>query len=344
MKIEKRIIAKLDMVYTVNKNEINGKTYLMAATEDHGKALLFSPPKWEVSNIWDSPGGCMNMVPLVKGNGDFIAIQKFFPIFKSEEACIVYVKPIDRLNDKWKVKKVLDLPFVHRINVVNNGKTNFLIASTICGGKDNIDDWSKPGAVYICAIPDNPDDEWILKPIIEGISKNHGMHITKYRGKQTIYVTGEEGVFKINVPSDLGGSWVYEKIIGSGVSDIYAADIDEDGEDELFTIEPFHGDKIVIYKYIDDKWQSIYNDEINFGHVIWGGRILNRPCLIVGGRDGIKELSFLFQEGVKPLKMKRMIIDKDIGPTSITVLHEREHEMIFSANHGLGEVAMYTIS
>jgi hypothetical protein len=147
MKIEKKVIAELEMVYSVSPLEISGETHLVAATEDHGPCLLFSPPDWIKSVVWNGPGGTMDIIPYEKGS--FFAIQKFFPIFQSEGACIVYAEPGQSIYKEWKVRKVVDLPFVHRIGLVNIGKTKTIIASTLCGGKDYQNNWSKPGAVYM---------------------------------------------------------------------------------------------------------------------------------------------------------------------------------------------------
>ena len=57
MQIVKKTIAALESIYVVCPIELDGQTHLLAATEGHGKCLLFSPPDWTVSVVWDKPGG-----------------------------------------------------------------------------------------------------------------------------------------------------------------------------------------------------------------------------------------------------------------------------------------------
>jgi len=343
VQIEKKTIAKLDKVYAVKSINIRGETYIIAATEEKGSCLLFSPPDWKISKIWDEPGGTMEIIPLEKDSGAILAIQKFYPIFQSEGACISYAEPGDSITEPWKVVKVLDLPFVHRISKVNIKNNHFLISSTLCSGKDYMEDWSKPGAIYASPIPSDIHSKWEIKPICEGISKNHGLHVTRLDKKTCILACGEEGVFKINVPENEKESWSNVCWLNKGVSDVYMFDIDEDGNKELITIEPFHGNNLNIYKIIDEKWDIVFERKITFGHVVWGGTILGNPSVIYGCRGGNKELAILTDFNNKFQSMKYQIIDEGKGAASIEVIHKQEYDMIISANHGANEVAIYSI-
>jgi len=344
MKIEKRILSELEMVYSVSTNRLKGEMCFMAATEGHGKCLLFSPPDWKVSTIWEGPGGTMSLIPIQERNSSFLAIQGFFPIFQAENTSIVYVQPPEVVSNPWKVKKVIDLPFVHRIDIVKVDGSPFLVASTLCGGKEFKDDWSKPGTVYAGQIPEASNTGWSIIPILEGVSKNHGLHVKKLQGRQVILVSGAEGVFMLQVPVEPGAPWNHKCLIDHEVSDIYVSDIDDDGDDEIITIEPFHGNQIVIYKVIEGRWKPVRRESTNFGHVIWAGKILNESCIIGGGRAGEKELVLLYPQKDITLPMKHVIIDENVGPTSLVVVHKTNYDVICSANHGVGEVALYQLS
>lgn len=49
------------------------------------------------------------------------------------------------------------------------------------------------------------------------------------------------------------------------IGEIATVDIDNDGEDEIMTIEEFHGDTIQIYKKINGKYTKVwkYDNEID---------------------------------------------------------------------------------
>jgi hypothetical protein len=338
MKVTKRVIANLDMVYAVSPIRIHGQLHLLAATESQGKCLVFSPPDWKPSTVWDGPGGAMSLVPLPDGDGAFLAIQEFFPVFQSENAGIVYTEPGVR-PASWSVRRVLDLPFVHRIEAVSTPHGIYLIAASLCGGKSFVDDWSKPGAVYAATIPDDRSDRWVLEPVLTGVGKNHGMHATELQGKPTVLIAGQQGLFSLEVPQERGCPFRSEQLLDHEISDMVAFDIDGDGQKEIVTIEPFHGDRLCIYKCMEAVWRPVMEQPISFGHAVWAGVLRNQPAVIFGNRSGQKELAIL-----DPSTGDRLVIDQGVGPAQVAVVHEPARDLILSANHAVGEVALYEIA
>jgi hypothetical protein len=343
MKIIKHHLASLKEVYTVSLLKLDGKTHFLAATEAHGPCLLFQSPEWKPSVVWNGPGGAMGIVPLEEKTGSFLAIQEFFPVFKSESAGIVYVEAGLSIEKPWKMDRLLDLPFVHRFDVVSGKRQRYLVAATLCGGKDFQEDWSSPGAVYAGPVPLERSGPWSLKPILQGISKNHGMHITRLDEKTVVLVSGQEGLFQIDVPPQWRSDWHHEQLLDHEISDISTLDIDGNGCPEIVAIEPFHGDGLVIYKRKSRGWEAVMDMPMDFGHVVWGGPILGKPAIVAGNRGGQKELFLLFPSLEKNRGMERVVIDRDVGPAQIAVLNEPHRTLLFSANHAAGEVALYEI-
>lgn len=344
MKIKKHVLAKLEAVYAVSRIMISNKTHLMAASEEHGKCLLFTPPNWSPSVVWEAPGGTMTLTPIPDRPGCMLAIQEFFPVFQSENAGIVYAEAGEKPTEPWSVHRILDLPFVHRVELVPTESVPYLVAATVCSGKAFTDDWSKPGVVYAGVIPEHPQDHWVAKPILEGISKNHGMCVATLDGHHVVLIAGMEGLFSLLVPETPGEAWRYERLLDHEISDLCVLDVDGDGSFEIVTIEPFHGDALAVYKSQSGGWRKIYELPVDFGHVIWAGRILNGPALLAGSRGGAKELALLRPACSAPLILDRIVIDHQVGPTQVTVMHEESCDSVLSANHGTNEVSLYEIT
>lgn len=342
--IRKRVLSKLDRVYAVVSMEINGRTHFLAASEGHGQCLMFSPPNWETSVIWDGPGGCMSLVPIPGRQKALVAIQEFFPVFQSEHAGIVYAEVAKDITKPWKVSRILNLPFVHRIQVVKCNSTSYLVASSICGGKAFRDDWSRPGAVYAGRIPQDPSTMWFLKPILENISKNHGMHQTIIDGKPVVMISGKEGLFLLETPQKPHLPWGCQQLLTHEISDMYAYDLDDDEKPEIVTIEPFHGDRLIIYKHLSNKWLPVFETAVNFGHVVWAGEILGRPGVLGGSRGGSQELFLLYPKTRELTSMDRIVLDSNVETMQIAVIHRRNHDLILSANQALNEVALYELT
>ena len=344
MQIQKTILATLDMVYAIGSIELDGNTHFLAATEATGPCLLFSPPDWTVSTVLDGPGGVMSLVPIPGRNGAFLAIQEFFPIFDSETAGIAYVEIGEDKTKPWKNQRILDLPFIHRLETVKGHHSTYMVAATLCGGKDYTDDWSRPGAVYVGSVPEDPRGQWSLRPVLEGITKNHGMHISNIQEKQIILISGQEGLFSLEVPDSPEESWQSEQLLCHEISDLYVGDIDGDGQPEIVTIEPFHGNSLVVYRLSGQSLQPICSWPLDFGHVVWAGNILGEPAILAGNRGGEKELTLLRFRSSGQAMLEPTVLDRGVGPTQIAVVNEKSRDLIISANHGIGEVALYEMT
>lgn len=341
MKFSKTVLAPLEMVYAVHPLELNGWVHFLAATEIRGPCLLFSPPDWKPQVVWEGPGGTMNLVP-VPGQQAFLAIQEFFPVFQSEKAGVVWAEPAGNPAQLWTVRRILDLPFVHRIEAVRSRDADYLVAATLCGGKDFRDDWSKPGAVYAGRIPARPSEPWPLRTILSAVSKNHGLHATILGGQQVVLISGHEGVFALHVPETIAAPWTSELLIRGEISYLFVFDLDSDGQAELVTIEPFHGNTLGIYKRRTGQWQKVHETAIAFGHAIWAGRLRDQTGVLVGNRAGDKELLWLRVTSANPIKTERVVVDRNVGPAQVCVVSQPGETMILSANHGAGEVSLYT--
>jgi len=343
MNVYKRVLGPLELAYTVSFQPIDGRRHIVAASEGHGPVLLFSPPDWKPLVISDSPGGIMCLERIPGRPNTLIGVERFYPIFVAEHAGIMIMHPSSGVKGTWRVRRVLNLPFVHRIRVIAIGGISFLVAATICGGKSFQEDWSKPGAIYISRIPDNPEEQWHLHPILTGLFQNHGLVLQEMDGAHYLYIGCENGLLRMRIPTDPEGPWKAETILATPVSDLSFFDLDGDGQLELATIEPFHGNRLVVYRSDKGQWKPVFETELSFGHVVWSGTLLGQPGILAGSRRKQEELSWYYSSG-KDLNLRtRFDIDTKIGPTQIDVIHELDRDLIVSANHTPGEIALYEL-
>lgn len=344
MRITRRKLADLESVYAVRAIELGGQTHLMAASESRGgKCLLFSPPDWRVSVAWDAPGGAMSLAPVLGRPDAVLTIQKFFPVFDSEGAGLYYARAGEDPTSPWELDWMVDLPFAHRLEVVTVATAPVMVAASVCGGKDSRDDWSKPGAVWVAPVPWDPTDDVALAPVLEGVSKNHGMHVNSLDAGPVVLITGAEGLFALRVPRSRDDPWRTEHWLQHEIGDVFAADLTGDGRKELVTIEPFHGDRLAVHKHVDGNWQTLYETGVDFGHVAWAGYLLGKSVIITGSRGGKKELALLRVTASKPFTVERTVLDTGVGPTQVAVVNHGGVNLILSANHGVGEVVLYTV-
>ena len=330
---------KCEGCYGIGKVKLNGEDYIAAVSEKEqdGVIDLINPDTFEVTRASDGPGGGMNIIPLPDRNGEFLCIQKFYPVFKSEDAVVVwgYIE-----NGTYKCKEVQPLPFVHRIELVSVADEDYLICASLCRTKDYQDDWSYPGSVYVGKIDYANRQILDFHVIYTGITQNHGLTKLGQKGENGILISGKNGVNRLVPPGNIKDEWRVENLINEPTSDCAAADIDGDGNLELGTITPFHGEYFNIYKQVNGSMKKIYvlPGKHEFGHAIWGGEFNGRPVFIVGYRAAGKELYLIdYADG----NIREHLVDKDGGPSNVTVVSSKAGDLICAANRQTDRWTIY---
>lgn len=344
MLVNKKILSSLDQPYAVGAGRIDGKTVFFAASEGRaGRTLMFAEPDFSPSIVAEGPGGCMSLLPDPQDSRSFLAIEEFFPIFQSERAGIALYFAAADPRRPWNRRRLFDLPFVHRIALVSAEGAPTLLAATLCSKKVFRDDWSSPGAIYRVKLHSDAqtldsDDP----PILDGLTKNHGMYVQEKNHRQIVYIGAEEGIFAIDVPQ-VGEQWHSERIIDLPTSDMAIVDLDGDGEDEIVTIEPFHGSAARIYKQVNGKWQPVAEFEVSFGHVVWAGNIRGETSIILGSRADAKELRLIRLTDPGSWQFSSTVLDEGTAPTNIVVVNNRQCDLVVASNGETGEIVLYEI-
>ena len=80
-----------------------------------------------------------------------------------------------------------------------------------------------------------------------------------------------------------------EPILSGHIGEIATIDIDGDGQDEIMTIEEFHGNTIQIYKKDGSEYKKVwqYDNEIDFAHALVGAKLAGQNAFVCGVRRKI---------------------------------------------------------
>ena len=159
-----------------------------------------------------------------------------------------------------------------------------------------------------------------------------------------VLVSSENGIFKIVPPDSPKSTWTTEKILDQPSSDATMIDLDEDGNAELITFSPFHGDDLNIYRLVQGKYILDYQwpEKLEFLHAIWSGKIAGIPTVIIGHRKGNRDL-FLLQYDKEQKKYIWQLIDTNCGPANATFIDQDDFKAIIATNRETNEVAMYEL-
>ncbi|GHU29515.1 hypothetical protein AGMMS50256_14570 [Betaproteobacteria bacterium] len=343
MKIEKRKLTTLESVYACNSIEVDGKTRILLASEADNLCLAWSAPDYTDSHtVWEHPGGTMSIVPIPGTNGEFLAVQKFYRFFDWEEAKVVHVRPL--ANGGYEVTDILQLPYIHRFDLLTVGDRHYFIAATLTTRKATREDWSSPGKIWIGEYKGvGPLSLTVLK---DGITQNHGYSRLVRDGVMHGLITGREGAFEVTPPQTPEGEWTVQQFMDWPISDITAIDIDGDGELEFATIEDFHGPYFRVYKKINGVFKKIFEhpEVTEFYHVVVGATLAGEPVFIGGCRRGKQQLFYVRAKQKTPLELEAVLIEEGVGPSNAFVLHEKGRDIIVVANRESNEAALYFVT
>jgi hypothetical protein len=341
MKIDRTILCDLPMVYAVTAVHMVDGVHFLAATELYGRCIHFSPPHYKASVATERPGGVMSIVPIPGGRGSVVAIERAYPIYHGDDSRISVLKPPTKATGLWSRREIAAVPFLHRLAMYRGPQSELtLVAATMVGGKANQDDWSQPGQILTGSIP-RGRESLHLTPILKGLSRNHGLYLPGTSPEPTVLASGIEGLFAL---SRTPKGWLSRRLLNHDVSDVALFDIDGDGIDEVITIEPFHGDRFVIYRRSASGLRKELELPGAFGHVVWAGLLRGRRSLLLGDRAGRKELRLLTFRGDRTLKFESRVLDAGGGPANIAVVQTPGIDMILCANHARGDVSLFKLT
>lgn len=337
MNYQKQVLATLEKCYAVAPLEYKGERCFLVAAEKHDRCLLFHNDGTLMETVWEGPGGVMTMEQIPGAEGAFLATQCFYSPNDSAEAKLVMAVPGD---GGWSVRTVAALPFVHRFTILAAHGGYYVVAATLKSAHAFKDDWSCPGRIWVARLPEDIQtlgisEELHFTAIKSGLYKNHGF----FKDGERALFGSENGVFRV-APTGEEEGWEVTTLLETPVSDMALIDLDGDGERELITYAPFHGDKLCVYKPGPDGYEMVYDhpEPLEFLHAICAGTLGGKPTLLVGYRKGRRELCALTYDSGYHLS----VIDRDVGPANVMILQDPKRERILAANRETDEIALYT--
>ena len=344
MKAAKRVIGTLEKCYAVGTFFYDGAEHLLTSAERNNPCYSFDLNGNLVDTIWEGPGGVMTLAQ-VPDQPILLATQGFYSPDDSASAKIVYTR---RINGKWVREVLCGLPFVHRFGILTGGGRPYLIACTLKSAHAFEGDWTCPGRIWVAPLPEDvtaysASNPLQLTPLVSGLTKNHGFSICRDEGGTFAVVGSENGVLKVVPPDKPDGGWQVEQLLDTPVSDMLYLDFDGDGERELLTLSPFHGDTLTILKRQGGVFREVYRHEtpLPFLHAIWGAEIGGKMYAFIGNRAETREL-FALHCGMDG-KYVCDPLDRGAGPANVLMFENAGRPFLLAANRETDEVALYEL-
>jgi len=259
------IAAGLGVVYAVTAADVNadGKADIVAINPT--QILWFENPGWTKHVVAERVTAHDNVAIApydIDGDGklDFALGADWQPTNTSSGGSLHWVSHSGAVHD------IATEPTIHRIrwiDVDGDGRSE-LVVVPLHGRGAAAPTWSNgPGSrILVFHIPANPDQQTWPAEVADS-----SLHIThNFVGvKGEIWVASTEGVFALKRQGD--GKWSKRRIAEGKPGEIKLGSVK--GARYLATVEPWHGNSVVVYKETPSLWaRTVIDDSLSQAHAL----------------------------------------------------------------------------
>jgi hypothetical protein len=317
----------LQVGYAVLLADINGDGKPDIVVVDSKRVIWFENPTWKMRTIIGAvtqPDNVCISAYDIDGDGqlDLALGAAWNPGDTKGGGTLQWLKRGKTLDDPWTVHPIDSEPTVHRIRFADldgSGKAKLVVVPLFGRNSSKTKNWmDQPVRILAYSIPKDPTkDRWTPDVI------NNDMHVihnfwpipaTSGKGLDVLCAS-YEGVSLLT----RGGDKWERKHIGAGnqdnpMSNRGASEIKQgklkNGKKYIATIEPWHGNQVVVYTQPKDPTQKLWDrhvidDQLRWGHGVWCADLDGDGDeeLIIGVRDepGPKD-TFKERRGVRIYK------------------------------------------
>lgn len=331
--------VKLGVGYAVLLVDVNGDGKKDIVVVDTNRVIWFENPSWKMRTIiqgMTKPDNVCIDAYDIDGDGqlDFALGADWKPFNTQSGGTLQWLKRGKSLDEPWSVYPIDMEPTVHRIrfaDIDGDGKAELISVPLMGKGSTAKNNWQDGEPVRIIAyhIPKDPTkDRWSPEILDHGLRVIHNFQPipSPYRKGMDVITASYEGV---HVLTKTGEKWSRHKLGEGnqatpegkrGASEIKQGVL-ASGSKVIGTIEPWHGDQVVVYASPKPGSRSgrmtrhVIDEELKWGHAVSFADLDGKAGdeLIIGVRDnggkekcGVRVYKALDEQGTK---WSRQLVD-----------------------------------
>jgi hypothetical protein len=302
------IANDLGVGYAVLLVDVNGDGKKDIVVVDQKRVVWYENPTWKrriiIENQTKPDNVCIAAYD-IDGDGqiDFALGADWRPFDTKSGGTIQWLKRGKTLDEKWTVYLIGEEPTVHRMRFVDidgSGKPHLIVAPLMGRNSTQKANWMDGSPIRILAykIPKDPTkDRWLPEVIDESLHVVHNffpMGDFRPKGIDSVILTSSyEGVSLLMAARGKGvrellsqGNQTNTKG-NRGASEVKAGTLASTPLAFIATIEPWHGDQVVVYTGQDKKGRHVIDESLKWGHAVWCADLDGdkNDEIIIGVRD-----------------------------------------------------------
>jgi hypothetical protein len=307
------IYKSLSVGYAVLLVDLNADGKKDIVVVDTKRVVWYENPTWKMRTILEGqtkPDNVCIAAYDIDGDGqlDLALGADWRPFDTKKGGTLQWLKRGKTLDEPWTLYPIAEEPTLHRIRFADldgSGKAQLLVGPLMGRDSTKEKNWMDGSPVRFMAyhIPKDPTkDRWLPEVLDESLHVMHNFHpVPTAMGKGMDVLTASyEGVSLFQRDGD---KWSRRQIgIGNqdkpdgsrGSSEVKQGKL-KNGQPFIATIEPWHGDQVVVYTPPSEPkklWERhVIDDKLKWGHAVWCADLDGDGGdeLIIGVRDNLSD-------------------------------------------------------
>jgi hypothetical protein len=311
----KEIAKDLGVGYAVLLVDLNGDGKKDIVVVDQKRVVWYENPTWKRRTILEGqtkPDNVCIAAHDIDGDGqlDLALGADWKPFNTKDGGTLQWLKRGKTLDDPWTLYPIAEEPTVHRIHFADlkgTGEMSLVLGPLMGRNSTKEKNWMDGSPVRVLAykIPKDPTrDRWVPEVIDESLHVVHNfIPVPAGDGKRKgmdLLTASYDGVHLLSADGD---KWSRQQLgkgnqdnpdSNRGASEIKRGKL-KDGSPFLATIEPWHGNQVVVYTPSKDPkapWdRHVIDDKLKWGHAVWCADLDGdgNDEIIIGVRDNLSD-------------------------------------------------------
>lgn len=333
-----QIAGDLTIGYATALVDVNGDGRTDIVVVDADRVVWYENPSWTMHTVVQGATKRDNVCIAAHdvdrdGRVDFALGADWRPFDTRSGGTIQWLRQPSEPDRPWEVRLIAEEPTTHRMRWIDTDGDGALdlVVVPLMGRGSTKPAWAESGVRVLSFTPpaDPLRDRWPMRVLDDAMHVTHNFCPTDMNGdgREEILCTSFEGVNLLTRSAD--GGWT-RTLIGTGnqktapnrgASEIKRGRL-TDGGDYIATIEPWHGEQVVVYTRPSGggMWtRRVIDEDLKWGHAVWCTNLDDDGDeeLIVGVRDhkdetwrsGVRVYDPVGSVGVAGKDWRRTLID-----------------------------------